>query len=75
MYIVAIAWIYVVLLMALTEESVVAGFATFIFYGAAPLTLFLYLMGTPQRRRNQRSRQAAQAASERGQDAGSGGGS
>lgn len=55
MYIVAIAWIYVVLMMALTETSVVAGIATFALYGLAPLALFLWLVGTPQRRRNKRS--------------------
>ncbi len=55
MYIVAIAWLYVVLMMALTEASVVAGIATFVFYGLAPLSLFLWLVGTPQRRRNRRS--------------------
>jgi hypothetical protein len=59
MYIVAIAWIYVTLLMALTEPSIAAGVATFVFYGLAPLALFLYLVGTPQRRRNQRRRSAA----------------
>ena len=57
MYIVAIAWIYVVLLMSFTETSVVAGIATFMFYGLAPLALFLWLMGTPQRRRNRRKAQ------------------
>lgn len=57
MYIVAIAWIYVVLLMSLTETSVVAGFATFICYGLAPLTVLTWLMGTPQRRRNRRRTQ------------------
>lgn len=55
MYIVAIAWLYVVLMMSLTETSVVAGIATFVFYGLAPLSLFLWLVGTPQRRRNRRS--------------------
>ncbi len=54
MYIVAIAWLYVVLMMSLTETSVVAGIATFVFYGLAPLSLFLWLVGTPQRRRNRR---------------------
>jgi hypothetical protein len=54
-YIVAIAWLYVVLMMSLTETSVVAGIATFVFYGLAPLSLFLWLVGTPQRRRNRRS--------------------
>ncbi|HYF60026.1 MAG TPA: hypothetical protein VEA81_13830 [Burkholderiaceae bacterium] len=55
MYIVAIAWLYVVLMMSVTESSVVAGIATFAFYGLAPLALFLWLVGTPQRRRNRRS--------------------
>ncbi len=54
-YIVAIAWLYVVLMMSLTERSIVAGVATFVFYGLAPLALVLWLMGTPQRRRNRRS--------------------
>lgn len=58
MYIVAIAWIYVVLLMSLTETSVIAGIATFLVYGLAPLTLLIWLMGTPQRRRNRRKAQA-----------------
>jgi hypothetical protein len=54
-YIVAIGWLYVVLMMSVTERSVVAGVATFVFYGLAPLALFLWLAGTPQRRRNRRS--------------------
>jgi hypothetical protein len=54
-YIVAIAWLYVVLMMSLTETSVVAGVVTFALYGLAPLSLFLWLVGTPQRRRNRRS--------------------
>lgn len=51
MYIVAIAWIYVVLMMSITEDSVVAGIMTFLLYGVLPLTIILYLMGTPQRKR------------------------
>lgn len=52
MYIVAIAWLYVTLLMALTEPSVTGGVLTFLFYGLFPCALFLWLLGTPQRRRN-----------------------
>ena len=52
MYIVAIAWLYVTILMAATEASLVAGILSFVFYGLAPLALLLWLMGTPQRRRN-----------------------
>lgn len=52
MYIVAIAWIYVVLMMSITEQSVIAGIMTFVFYGLAPLALFLWIFGTPARRRS-----------------------
>lgn len=51
MYIIALGWLYVVLMMALTEPSVIAGLATFALYGLAPLALFLWLVGTPERRR------------------------
>jgi hypothetical protein len=54
-YIIAIAWLYVVVLMSFTEASVIAGIVTFVLYGLAPLSLFLWLFGTPQRRRNRRS--------------------
>jgi hypothetical protein len=52
MYIIAIAWIYVTLLMAATEASITACVLTFIFYGAMPCAILLWLMGTPQRRRD-----------------------
>jgi hypothetical protein len=52
MYIIAIGWLYVTLLMAATESSITAGILSFAFYGLAPLALFLWLFGTPQRRRN-----------------------
>lgn len=54
MYIIAIAWLYVVLMMSLTETSFVAGLMTLCFYGLAPLTLLLWLLGTPARRRRRR---------------------
>jgi len=49
MYIVAIAWIYVTLLMAATEPSFVGGAMTFLAYGVGPLALFLYLFGRRRR--------------------------
>lgn len=52
MYIVAIAWLYVVLMMAITESSIVAGLMTFFWYGLAPLALLLWLVGTPARKRS-----------------------
>lgn len=51
MYIVAIAWIYVVLMMSVTEHTVVAGIMTFLFYGVVPVTIILYLMGASGRKR------------------------
>ncbi len=59
MYIVAIAWIYVVLMMAITEHSVIAGIMTFLLYCVFPLTIVLYLMRTPQRKRERLEKQAA----------------
>lgn len=58
MYIVAIAWLYVTLMMAITEPTIVAGVLTFVFYGLLPCALLLWIIGTPQRRRN-RSRMIA----------------
>jgi hypothetical protein len=57
MYIIAIAWAYVVLMMSITESSIIAGLMTFFWYGLAPMALFFWLLGTPQRRR---SRMAAE---------------
>ncbi len=51
MYIVAIAWIYVVSLMSIAEQTVVAGIMTFLLYGVLPLAIILYLSGSAQRKR------------------------
>lgn len=51
MYIIAIAWLYVVVLMALTTESLLRGVLTFVGFGALPLALLLWLLGAPHRRR------------------------
>lgn len=52
MYIIAIAWLYVVMVVAVADTTVVGGVLTFVFWGLAPLALFLWLFGTPARRRN-----------------------
>ncbi|MDC8760382.1 hypothetical protein [Janthinobacterium fluminis] len=54
MLIVAVAWIYVVGLMALTEPSVVAGIMTFLIYCVVPLSILFYLTGS-RRRKNKRA--------------------
>lgn len=58
MYIVAIAWLYVVVLMAVLEPSWVGGVMTFVFYGLLPLAIILFIFGTPERRRRQARRDA-----------------
>ena len=74
MYIVAIAWIYVVFMMSITEESVVAAVMTFLLYGVLPLAINLYLMGTPKRNRERqqaeklRLEEAARVAAASGKD-------
>ncbi|MDO4683068.1 MAG: hypothetical protein Q4B17_09825 [Lautropia sp.] len=63
MLIVIIAWLYVVLLMSLTEHAVAAGIMTFLLYGLLPLSVVLYLLDTPARRARKR-RQAAENAAQ-----------
>lgn len=83
MWIVAIAWIYVALMMALAEGthpqgSVLGAVITFLFYGVAPLSLVMYLLGTPGRRRARKAAEdqdqaladAAEASSSSQPDAG-----
>ena len=59
MWIVALAWLYVVGLMALTEPSIVAGLMTFLVYCILPLSILFYITGS--KRRRERKRLAASA--------------
>lgn len=59
MYIVAIGWLYIVVLMAISETNWVAGILTFTFYGLFPLSILLWLFGGPVRRRRQAMAEAA----------------
>ncbi len=61
MYIIAIGWLYVTSLMALTETSFLAGVLTFIFWGLVPTGLLLWLGGSKARRQRQRYREEAAA--------------
>jgi hypothetical protein len=72
MYLVAIAWIYVVVMMALAEGlspqgSWLGAFFTLLLYGVLPLAIVLYILGSPARRR---ARRAAEAASSPSPDGG-----
>jgi len=66
MYIIAIGWLYVTVLVALNETSVVAGIASLLFYGLLPCGLLLWLGGSRARRQRQRYREllAAQRAND-----------
>ena len=52
MYIIAIAWLYIVLMMSITAKTIFGGLMTFLWYGILPCALFLWIFGTPQRKRN-----------------------
>jgi hypothetical protein len=57
MYLIVIAWLYVTLLMALaeafsTQGTVLGAIITFLLYGVLPMSLVVYIMGTPLRRKD-----------------------
>jgi hypothetical protein len=65
MYLVPIAWLYVTVIMAVVEANspngtLLGALITFLFYGAGPIALVMYVMGTPARRRAIKSREAAE---------------
>lgn len=67
MTLVAVAWIYVVLLMAVAEAispqgSLLGALVTFVLYGVLPLSIVLYIMSTPARRKRRRLAEAAPAS-------------
>ena len=69
MYLIAIAWMYVVLMMAVAEATnangtVLGALMTFVLYGLLPLGIVLYIFGTPGRKRARLASQAAAEAAE-----------
>jgi hypothetical protein len=64
MYLIVIGWLYVVLMMAVAEATSTVGTLlgavfTFVLYGALPVSLVVYLIATPARRRAIKAREAA----------------
>jgi hypothetical protein len=57
MYIIAIGWLWVALLMAITESSVTAGLITLFLWGLLPCGLMLWFSGTRVRRERQAYRE------------------
>ncbi len=58
MHIAAVGWLYVTLMMAITEETVIAGIMTFFLYGVLPALIIMYIggSGSRKRRREQETR-------------------
>ena len=70
MYLVVIAWSYVVLMMAVAEATssngtVLGAIVTLLLYGLAPISLVVYIMGTPGRKRAIKTREEAERDAEK----------
>lgn len=67
MYVVVIAWLYVVLMAAVAEAvsstgTVLGAIITFLLYGLLPLGIVVYIMGTPGRKRALKAQAMAERA-------------
>lgn len=67
MYLIVIAWIYVVLMMSVAEATntngtVLGAVITFLLYGLGPAALVAYLMSAPARNKAIKKRQAEETA-------------
>jgi mannose/fructose/N-acetylgalactosamine-specific phosphotransferase system component IID len=72
MYLVVIAWMYVVLMMSVAEATnstgtILGAIVTFLLYGVAPVALVIYLMRTPARRKTIKQREAQALAQHQAQ--------
>ncbi|MFN7155700.1 MAG: hypothetical protein ACK4OE_18655 [Acidovorax sp.] len=67
MYLIVIAWTYVTLMMAVAEATspqgtVLGALITFALYGLLPMSILVYILGTPSRKRKIKAREAAEQA-------------
>ena len=65
MYLIVIAWLYVTVMMGIAEATSPQGtwlgaLITFMLYGLLPMGLLVYILGTPERKRQLKARQAAE---------------
>jgi hypothetical protein len=68
-HILIFGWLYVALMMAVAEAtstsgSIIGAVVTFLLYGVAPVSLLVYLLSTPARKRAIKAREAAELAEE-----------
>lgn len=66
MYIIAIGWLWVALMMAITAPNILSGATTLLFIGILPCALILYLGGAKMRRQRREFRESL--ASQRASD-------
>jgi Zn-dependent protease with chaperone function len=64
LHLVALAWMYVVLMVALAEAfspqgTVMGALFTLVGWGLIPLSIVLYILATPSRQRARRARESA----------------
>jgi len=64
LYLVAIGWMYVVVMVAVAEAaapqgSLLGALFTLLGWGVLPLSIVLYILGTPARRRARRAAESA----------------
>jgi hypothetical protein len=64
LHLIALAWMYVVLMVALaeafsTQGTVMGALFTFVGWGVIPLSIVLYILATPSRRRARQARESA----------------
>lgn len=67
MYLIVIGWMYVVLMMSVAEAanttgSLLGAIVTFFLYGILPVSILVYLMRSPSRRKALKAREAAEDA-------------
>lgn len=65
MYLIVIAWLYVTVMMGIAEATssqgtLLGAIITFALYGLLPMGLLVYILGTPERKRQLKARQAAE---------------
>jgi hypothetical protein len=76
-YLIVIAWMYVALMMAVAEATstrgtILGAVFTFVLYGVGPVSLVVYLLGRPGRRRAREAREQAAREAASGQPDGGG---
>ncbi len=63
MYIIAIAWLYFVIMMAIVSDSIVVGLLRFVFLGAIPAGLLLWMALRRRQAQNEIIKEKAEAQS------------